>query len=94
MKSTLLAVLAATLLASPVLAAGPQQQARQPAGPSWHWDPDVVGERHVYRHRNQAANQEQEQNMARDTDQNRFQEQNANKQQFQSQVNEPNNLGW
>ena len=94
MKVKTLIILVATLLAFPALAAGPGQQSRQPAGPSWHWDPDVVGERYIYRHRTQSANQHQEQNRARDTDQNRFQEQNADQEQFQSQVNEPNDLGW
>ena len=93
MKGKALVILAASVLAFPVLAAGPhQQQARQPAGPSWHFDPDVVGEKFVYRHRTQTTNQYQEQNKAMDTDQNRFQERNATRQQPQGY--EVNNLGW
>lgn len=94
MKRKALVILAASVLAFPVLAAGPQHQqpARQPAGPSWHWDPDTVGEKYVYRHQTQTANQYQEQNQAKGTDQNRFEEQNANRQQLQT--GGPNNLGW
>lgn len=92
MKGKALVILAASVLAFPVLAAGPHQQpARQPAGPSWNWDPDVVGEKYIYRHRTQTANQYQEQNKAKDTNQNRFRESNASRQQ---QGYEANNLGW
>lgn len=93
MKAKALVILAASVLAFPVLAAGPHQQApAQSAGPSWHFDPDVVGEKYVYRHRTQTANQYQEQNQAKDTDQNRFQERNATREQPKG--HEANNLGW
>lgn len=94
MKGKALIILVASLMAFPALAAGPAQRSQQNATPSWHWDPDVVGERYVYQHRNQTANQHQEQNMATETEQNRLQENNADKAQFKSQVNEPNGLGW
>ena len=93
MKGKALVILAASMLAFPVFAAGPQQQpARQPYGPSWNWDPATVGEKFVYRYRDQTSNQYQEQNTATDTDQNRFRENNANQQQ--SPRDGANNLGW
>jgi len=92
MKGKALVILAASVLAFPVLAAGPQQQSRQSGVPSWHFDPDVVGERFVYRNRTQTANQYQEQNQAKETDQNRFRENNANRGQYRA--DDPNNLGW
>lgn len=95
MKGKVFVIAITCMMAFPVLAAGPaHQQSRQNTGPSWHWDPDVVGERNMNRNRNQTANQYEEKNMAKDTDQNRFRENNADKAQFQSQENEPNGLGW
>ncbi|MBI1422161.1 MAG: hypothetical protein GC149_01760 [Gammaproteobacteria bacterium] len=92
MKGKVLVILAASVLAFPVFAAGPQQPSRQPYGPSWNWDPNVVGEKFVYRYRHQTANQYQEQNTATDTEQNRFRENNANQQQLPADG--ANNLGW
>ena len=96
MKGKVLVIVTASVLAFPVLAAG---SGGQPSGrnavPSWHWDPDVVGEKYIYRDRTQTTNEFEEQNRAKATDQNRFRENNADtEQQFKSQESEPNGIGW